>query len=225
MPMPVCDLPLLLRRLAAEREAGEARVAAERRAIDAKVAKVRATLAERYEAGFKPLLAEAEARHLAELQVRMKWEVEALSSCHAPSSPCLLQRVVDLQKELEAREAELRSAHEASQAVSAAVLAVAGGGSSAATPGSPEGAAANAVPQWKLTEFEELRAAVSSMWEQLDVPPEDVTAFLSECDLLAPFSPAVLALYQVRGGERRRCEPDSHPSLPPLPRHRTCTAA
>ena len=67
-----CDLLplLLLRRLAAEREAGEARVAAERRAIDAKVAKVRATLAERYEAGFKPLLAEAEARHLAELQAR-----------------------------------------------------------------------------------------------------------------------------------------------------------
>ena len=137
-----------------------------------------------------------------------------------PSLLLPLQRVVDLQKELEAREAELRSAHEASQAVSAAVLAVAGGGGgSAATPGSPEGATAAAVPQWKLTEFEELRAAVSSMWEQLDVPPEDVTAFLSECDLLAPFSPAVLALYQVRAGERgEESATSSRPSRPPFSR-------
>jgi hypothetical protein len=34
------------------------------------------------------------------------------------------------------------------------------------------------------------------MWEQLDVPAEEVTAFLSECDLLAPFSPRVLEMYQ-----------------------------
>ena len=86
-----CDLLplllLLLRRLAAEREAGEARVAAERRAIDAKVAKVRATLAERYEAGFKPLLAEAEARHLAELQARqmMTRDGACVSRFHSPS--------------------------------------------------------------------------------------------------------------------------------------------
>lgn len=42
---------------------------------------MRAALAERYEAGFKPLLAEAEARHAAELQ-----------------------RLVDLQRTLEAKE-------------------------------------------------------------------------------------------------------------------------
>ena len=119
-----------------------------------------------------------------------------------------MQRVVDLQRELEAREAELRAAHEAAQSVSAAVLTVAGGGSAPASgsggSASPSDSAA-VVPQWKIAEFEELRSAVSSMWEQLDVPPEDVTAFLSECDLLAPFSPAVLALYQVRstmGGHR-----------------------
>jgi hypothetical protein len=34
------------------------------------------------------------------------------------------------------------------------------------------------------------------MWEQLDVPAEDITAFLSECDLLAPYHPKVLEMYQ-----------------------------
>jgi hypothetical protein len=43
-------------------------VAEERRAVDAKLERVRAALAERYEAGFKPLLAEAEARHAEELR-------------------------------------------------------------------------------------------------------------------------------------------------------------
>jgi hypothetical protein len=45
-----------------QREAGEKRVADERRAIEAKIEKVRTALAERYEAGFKPLLKEAEVR-------------------------------------------------------------------------------------------------------------------------------------------------------------------
>lgn len=102
------------------------------------------------------------------------------------------------------------------------MLAVAGGAASAG--GSPEAAAAAAVPQWKLAEFEELRAAVSSMWEQLDVPPEDVTAFLSECDLLAPYSPAVLALYQASRDGGRGCgyTAEATPTLR-SPLRRTCT--
>jgi hypothetical protein len=44
------------------------------------------------------------------------------------------------------------------------------------------------VPEWKLREFEDLKSAVASMWEQLDVPAEEVTAFLSEADLMAPYS-------------------------------------
>ena len=102
------------------------------------------------------------------------------------------------QRELEAKEAELAAAHEAARAVSAAVAHVSAGGESSsagAAGGEGEAAAAAAVPEWKLREFEDLRAAVSSLWESLDVPAEDVTAFLSEVDLLAPFSPTVLDMY------------------------------
>ena len=73
-------------RLAAEREAGERRIAEERAGVEARIEKVRSALAERYEQGFKPLLAEAEARHTAELQ-----------------------RLVDLQRLLEAK--EVRAPH------------------------------------------------------------------------------------------------------------------
>ena len=51
-----------------------------------------------------------------------------------------------------------------------------------------------AAPQ--LREFEDLKAAVAGLWEQLDVPAEEVTAFLSEADLMAPYSPQVLEMYQ-----------------------------
>lgn len=155
-------------RLAAEKEAGERKVEEEKKLIEAKIERVRAALAERYEAGFKPLLKEAEARHLEELQ-----------------------RIVDLQKDLENKEKELRQAHEAARAVSAAVANI--------TSNSEENENKNTdgdVPDWKLREFEDLKNAVATMWEQLDVPPEDVTAFLSECDLLAPYHPRVLAMYQ-----------------------------
>jgi hypothetical protein len=160
-------------KLAAEKEAGEARVAEERRAIEAKIERVRTALAERYEAGFKPLLAEAEARHAEELG-----------------------KIVALQQELEAKEAELRAAHESARAVSSAVGSLTGAaGSSGNADVEGEGGSAG-VPDWKLREFEDLRNAVATMWEQLDVPAEDITAFLSECDLLAPFSPRVLQMYQ-----------------------------
>lgn len=91
-------------KLRSEKEAGEKRVADERRLIDQKIEKVRQALAERYEAGFRPLLAQAEERHVAELQ-----------------------RVVDLQRELDSKEAELRSAHESARNLSAAVASVTNG--------------------------------------------------------------------------------------------------
>ncbi len=47
-----------------------------------------------------------------------------------------------------------------------------------------------------MREFEDLKSAVAGLWEQLDVPAEEVTAFLSEADLMAPFSPQVLEMYQ-----------------------------
>jgi hypothetical protein len=59
------------------------------------------------------------------------------------------------------------------------------------------------VPEWKLREFEDLKAAVAGLWEQLDVPAEDVTAFLSEADLMAPFSPE----------GARRFAPSPHPDF------------
>jgi hypothetical protein len=167
-------------RLAEEKEAGEKRVADERRAVDAKIDKVRQALAERYEAGFRPLLKQAEDRHVGELQ-----------------------KVVDLQRELEAKEGELRAAHEQARALSAAVTTVAGGqpgpGGEAGGEGGGDGkyrdpTTGEVVPTWKLREFEDLKGAVCSMWEQLDVPPEEITAFLSEADLIAPFSPQVLDL-------------------------------
>lgn len=55
-------------RLRAEREAGEKRVNDEKKLIDQKIEQVRTALAERYEAGFRPLLRETEARHVEELQ-------------------------------------------------------------------------------------------------------------------------------------------------------------
>jgi hypothetical protein len=87
-------------------------------------------------------------------------------------------------------QAELTAAHEAARAVTAAVTGLPGGGAGGGGSGGGE------VPEWKLREFADLRNAVATMWEQLDIPPEDVTAFLSECDLLAPYHPTVLAMYQ-----------------------------
>jgi hypothetical protein len=159
-------------RLQAAKEDGERRVAEERRAIEAKIDKVRQALAERFEAGFRPLLKEAETRHVAELQ-----------------------RVVELQRELENKEAELRAAHEAARSVSAAsgtglLLDESGNVVSSSSSGAAVDPVTGApVPEWKLREFEDLKAAVASMWEQLDVPAEEVTAFLSEADLMAPYSP------------------------------------
>ena len=54
-------------KLQAEQKAGEARLRAEAKDIEAKMSRVRDTLTERYETGFMPLLAEAEERHLQEV--------------------------------------------------------------------------------------------------------------------------------------------------------------
>lgn len=168
-------------RLAEEKEAGEKRVAEERKIVEQKLKKVSEAMNQKYEAGFRPLLKQAEERHVAELQ-----------------------RVVDLQRELESKEAELRSAHEQARALSAAVSTVSGGAAddNGVVMGGfgPDGkyrdpTTGEVVPAWKLREFEDLKGAVCSMWEQLDVPPEDITAFLSEADLIAPFSPQVLEMY------------------------------
>jgi hypothetical protein len=168
-------------RLAEEKEAGEKRVAEERKIVEQKLKKVSEAMNQKYEAGFRPLLKQAEERHVAELQ-----------------------RVVDLQRELESKEAELRSAHEQARALSAAVTTVSGGvtDDNGVVMGGfgPDGkyrdpTTGEVVPAWKLREFEDLKGAVCSMWEQLDVPPEDITAFLSEADLIAPFSPQVLEMY------------------------------
>ena len=76
--------PRVLRSLNAERAAGEARVAEEKAAVEAKLERVRTALAERYEAGFKPLLAEAEARHADELRRIVDLQVRSVG-CGARS--------------------------------------------------------------------------------------------------------------------------------------------
>ena len=195
-------------RLAAEREAGEKRVADEKKLIEQKIEQVRNALADRYEAGFRPLLRETEARHVEELQ-----------------------KVVALQRELEAKEAELRAAHESARGVSAAVSAAAEGDGVIRDP-----TTGDAVPEWKLREFEDLKSAVAGLWEQLDVPAEDVTAFLSEADLLAPYSPQGALRADPRAPCRRRlpAPPPRSASLFLPPRAplaqcwkctRTCTSA
>ena len=126
----------------------------------------------------------------------------------------------------QAKEAELRSAHDAARSVAAAVANVTG-----SSPGGEE--EGGKVPEWKLREFEELRNAVATMWEQLDVPAEDVTAFLSEADLLAPYHPKVLDMYTdmcVLGALplRSATAPGlfSHPHPHPFPhRYRRLTSA
>jgi hypothetical protein len=180
-------------KLAAEKAAADRRIADERAAIDARLTAVRTALAQKYEAGFAPLLEEAEAKHATELQ-----------------------RVVELQKELSDKERDLKAAHtearQLSSKLSAEMRASLGldqpwdanlpslhGAPGSASEGDAESVLADApehIPDAKLREFEELKHAVTSMWETMDIAPEDVTAFLSEADLAAPYHPAVLELYR-----------------------------
>ena len=81
------------------------------------------------------------------------------------------------------KEAQLREANQMLRDVSAAVPGE-GDDGTVRDPTTGE-----AVPEWKLREFEDLKSAVAGLWEQLDVPAEEVTAFLSEADLMAPYSP------------------------------------
>ena len=192
------------RRLEAEKEAGEKRVADERRLVEQKIERVRQALQERYEQGYKPILANAESAYVA-----------------------VLSRVGDLQRELESKETELRSTQEAARNLSAAVANATNASDSAALvdAGVVGGYGADGkyrdpttgeiVPPWKLREFDELKNGVAAMWEQLDVPPEEITAFLSEADLLAPFSPAVLEMYQDM--YKRLTAPEAALALPPPP--------
>jgi len=184
-------------KLKAEKAAADKRIADERAAIDARLAAVRTALAQKYEAGFAPLLEEAEAKHATELQ-----------------------RVVELQKDLSEKERSLKEAHAEARQLSSklssemrtslgldqpwdANLPSLHGAPGSATAGAAHtDAAADAagapdhVPDSKMREFEELKHAVTSMWETMDIAPEDVTAFLSEADLAAPYHPSVLDLYR-----------------------------
>lgn len=162
--------------LAKEKEDAERRIAAEKELVESKIARVRAVLADRYESGFKPLLEEAENKYQTELQ-----------------------RVATLQDELQRAERELQDAHEAARHVSADIPKEL----SSNTPTNTEVNAADMVdpvtgqpvPAWKVAEFEELKLAIIRLWDTLDIPPEEITAFLSEVDLMAPFSPQVLEMY------------------------------
>lgn len=200
------------RRLEAEKEAGEKRVADERRLVEQKIERVRQALQERYEQGYKPILANAESAYVA-----------------------VLSRVGDLQRELESKETELRSTQEAARNLSAAVANATQGNDATALvdAGVVGGYGADGkyrdpttgeiVPPWKLREFDELKNGVAAMWEQLDVPPEEVTAFLSEADLLAPFAPAVLEMYQDM--YKRLTAPEAALALPPPPNANTFSTA
>ncbi len=93
-----------------------------------------------------------------------------------PSPPTPHPQVVALQRELDAKEAELRDAHEAARNLSAAVTSVTGEGEGGrgADGRYRDPTSGEVVPDWRLREFEELKSAVASLWEQLDVPPEEV---------------------------------------------------
>jgi len=153
-------------KLAAEKEAGERMLEEEREKNRRKVDEIKDEMVRTFEEGFRPLLDDAEKRHRSEQD-----------------------RVRALEQELETKEEELRHSQEAARRVAA--LPAPGDGSADGT--EEDG---DSVPDWKLQEFEQLKETVCEMWEQLEVPEEDVTAFLSECDLMAPYHPKVLAMYQ-----------------------------
>lgn len=54
----------------------------------------------------------------------------------------------------------------------------------------------DSVPEWKLREFEELKKAVATLWEELNVPDTEMVDFLSAADMAAPYDPKVLNLYK-----------------------------
>jgi hypothetical protein len=83
-------------RLAAEKEAGEKRVAEERKLIEQKIEQVRTALAERYEAGFRPLLRETEARHVEELHKVVALQVSRSASRSFSRAPRALLTSVPL---------------------------------------------------------------------------------------------------------------------------------
>jgi hypothetical protein len=96
-----------------------------------------------------------------------------------------LERVERLKKELKGKEAELRDAE--------AQASAAGGADTDDTKADDE---EGEVPEWKQREFEDLKRYVTDMWTRLEVPDEDVVAFLSECELVAPFNHRVLDMYR-----------------------------
>lgn len=98
-----------------------------------------------------------------------------------------MEAVEELRRELRGKEAELGRAERQAAAVAGA----------ADDAGDEEDDAAGAdVPEWRQREFDDLKRYVTDMWERLEVPDEDVLAFLSECEMLAPFDERVLGMYR-----------------------------
>ena len=164
-------------KVAEARAAADAAVSEEKATLDSKLDSMKAALAAKYEAGFAPLLAEAEAKH-----------VQAL------------ERVATLQRELAGAESELATAHSQARTLSSQLAEAGDNGSVALVRHEadkvPAAAAQPAVDRKTMAEFEALKRTVVSMWETLPIPPEDIAAFLSEAELMAPFSPGVLELYR-----------------------------
>jgi len=142
-------------KLEAEHKAGADRLRAQAEEIEAKMGQVRSTLAERYESGFAPLLAEAEERHLQEVN-----------------------RVTRLQKQLEEKEKALEQAHQRARQLAAAT---------ADADDTSDGSTVEATAD-EMAQFEKLRNSIGTLWEQLDMPMEDVVSFLRYAELARPLS-------------------------------------
>ena len=160
------------RKIEQEKEEGERRIEEEEKRIEAKIKEVKDALAQKYEEGFRPLIEEAENQHKEELH-----------------------RVAQLEQELEEKQKELQSAEEEAKNVARQMtperlyeLGI--------SDDSTKELQSGAVPEWKLREFESLKAAVSTLWEELDVPDQEIVDFLSAADLAAPYDPKVLNLYK-----------------------------
>eukprot|EP01138_Halocafeteria_seosinensis_P008034 gb/GECG01008210.1/.p1 GENE.gb/GECG01008210.1/~~gb/GECG01008210.1/.p1 ORF type:complete len:867 (+),score=177.83 gb/GECG01008210.1/:1-2601(+) len=159
------------RKIEEEKEEGERRIREEEQRIESKIQEVKNALAEKYEEGFRPLIEEAENQHQEELD-----------------------RVHKLEKELKEKEQELekamQSAKEVAEYMSPQQLKDLGISEDVAEENN------DSVPEWKLREFEGLKSAVATLWEELNVPDTEMVDFLSAADMAAPYDPKVLNLYK-----------------------------
>ncbi|KAA0162096.1 hypothetical protein FNF28_04842 [Cafeteria roenbergensis] len=155
-------------KLQAVKEDGRRRVEEVRARGRERLDRIRQDMAKSFEESFRPLLHDAEERHRREMESVQK-----------------------LRTELQAREEELRRAEKRAEDAAGVAGSAAGGGS-----GGEDGKQSEDVPEWRQREFEDLKRYVTDMWERLEVPDEDVLAFLAECEELAPFDARVLDMYR-----------------------------